>query len=160
MDKNNLDMAILHRMSSKMSFSGARLGWATFIIDHEGRDHYAYITDRDRIVTTYILMKRFKRRCFRSDFNMAIAVGMSYKLVPERALSMSRKQLMKMMRTFSTRSRAHYYSRFALAGIDPRHYNWPKELSHHRPYSFELEEAKLGEVMMLEETIKSWFNVG
>lgn len=159
MDKKNLDIEILRRMSSKLNYNCTRLGWSTFTIDHEGRDYHSYITDRDRIVTVYILMKRFKRRCYDSNFNMAIAVGMSYKLTPERALSMSRQKLMKMMRIFSMRSRAHYYNRFALAGIDPRGYDWPKELSHHQPYSFELGEVNSGEVIMLEEVIKAWFHL-
>ena len=134
------DDFILKLLACHLTYGKHTNSWKGMVVDHEGRDWMCPITDVDRLVTVYILMRRFKRRCYSSRFNVSIAMGMSYKLTPAKAMSMPKRQLMGMMRQYSLRSRRHYYSRFELAGINPRDYRWPEYLSHNHvsPQNVEL----------------------
>ena len=150
------DNKILRMMLTRFLYNSIKDTWSTFVIDHEGRDYYTEIPDRDRLVTVYILMNRFKRRCYRDQFNVGIAMGMSYKLTPERAMTMSRRKLANMMRIYSLRCRAHFYSRFAIAGMDGREYKWPLEMSHHTPRPFEMDDVEDDCAAALRTAITSW----
>lgn len=124
------DEFIIKLLACHLTYVNHNNSWKGLVVDHEGRDWMCPITDTDRLATVYILMRRFKRRCYESRFNVSIALGMSYKLTPAKALSLPKSHLMRMMRQHSMRSRYHYYSRFELAGVDPRDYRWPQYLSH------------------------------
>ena len=149
------DSTILHMLANHFVHKPLDNSWKGLVVDHEGRDWMAPITDVDRLVTTYILMHRFKRRCYRSQFNIAIALGMSYKLTPMAALKQSREHLMATMRSYSRRSRRHYYSRFELAGVDPRDYRWPQYLSHNYVFPQNI-EVSVHTVTALHEIITKW----
>ena len=83
------DEFIIKLLACHLTYVNHNNSWKGLVVDHEGRDWMCPITDTDRLATVYILMRRFKRRCYESRFNVSIALGMSYKLTPAKALSLS-----------------------------------------------------------------------
>ena len=145
---------LLKLMAAGMIYNDSVGKWSTAIIDHEGRDYYDRISQTDRLAGAYLIMRKLRRRCYHHRVNLALVMGLTYKLQPEQILKLSRRELMRMMRQYSKRSRWHYYSRFMLTKLDPRQFKWPEHLSHNHHHVPDTDAAV--DVALLRGTILGW----
>lgn len=123
---------LLKLMTAGMIYNDSVGKWSTAIIDHEGRDYYDRISQTDRLAGAYLIMRKLRRRCYHHRVNLALVMGLTYKLQPEQILKLSRRELMRMMRQFK----------------------WPEHLSHNHHHVPDTDAAV--DVALLRGTILGW----